>query len=110
MKLHITIMLCFFLTALAAPELYPSLNSQYTGVVDRFEGDAAVILLEEIGEEIILPVQSLGAFIEENQWVLVHVKEGKPVMIRSLPRVNEERQTEISDLLDRLHIKNSTVN
>ena len=103
-------MLYLFLTALTAPELYPSLNSQYTGVVDRIEGDAAVILLEEIGEEIILPVQSLGTFIEENQWVLVHVKEGKPVMIRSLPRVNEERQTEISDLLDRLHIKNSTVN
>lgn len=80
-------------------------NSQYTGVIDRIEGNNAVVLLEEIGVELPLPAQGLGEFAEKDQWLLFRLEEGKPVRVHPLPAVKEDRKTKVIDLVDRLRKK-----
>lgn len=106
MVVYIKLLLYFFLTMAAAPGSFLlTNNSQYIGVIDRIEGNNAVILLEEIGVELILPAQALGEFVEKDQWLLFQLEEGKPVRIHSLPAVKEERQEKMIDLVDRLRKK-----
>ncbi len=106
MVVSIKLLLTFFLTLAAASESFlQTNNSQYIGVIDRMEGNSAVILLEEIEVELVLPAQGLGEFAEKDQWLLFQMEKGKPVSIHSLPEVKEERKTKMMVLIDRLRMR-----
>ena len=46
--------------------------SVLTGVIDRIEGDLAVVLIEESGRELIISVENMSSNYKEGMWVTVH--------------------------------------
>lgn len=46
--------------------------SVLTGVIDRIEGDLAVVLIEESGRQMIITVEKISSNYKEGMWVTVY--------------------------------------
>ncbi len=49
---------------------------QAKGVIDRFEGEHAILLLGENSERLIVPITSLPAETKEGDWLLLVIEAG----------------------------------
>ncbi|MBP2077144.1 DUF3006 domain-containing protein [Oceanobacillus polygoni] len=58
---------------------------EFTGVVDRFENNQAVILLEDVGEEMIVSKNLFPSGIEANMWLRFEVYD-EPKQLNSMNR------------------------
>ncbi len=71
-------------------------------VIDRFEGDLAVILVGEEEDRLVVPLSSLPAGVEEGLWLQVEVEDDR--LINAI--VDEEEtanaKQRIADKLARL--------
>lgn len=111
MKLSFVFLVSIYLTGTFAPEyIFTKSNEKlFIGVVDRLEGDYAVILLEEEGGELELPVEEMGPFAERGKWLLIHKEDEKLTILRSLLFYEQVRKRQINNLLERLHDKNASI-
>lgn len=50
---------------------------QIKGVLDRFEGERAVIIIEDWNKEIIVPRKNLPADSKENMWFHIEKEDGE---------------------------------
>lgn len=74
------------------------------GVVDRVEGEIAIILLEDEEKEIRIPMKRQ---IEEDKWLLIYWNNNQPHFLWSLDNYKKERQENSQTLIEKLHQKNS---
>lgn len=111
MKLSFVFLVSIYLTGTFAPEyLFITTNEKlFIGVVDRIEEDYAVILLEEEGDELELPIEEMGLFAERGKWLLIHKEDQKLIILRSLVFYEQVRKKQINDLLEELHDKNGSI-
>lgn len=70
------IVFMFFTNIVFSQESVPKV--EYTGFIDRFENDMAVILLEEWKEEIILPKTILPPNTQENTHLTIELQPANP--------------------------------
>jgi len=79
---------------------------EFIGVVDRFEGDQVVILLESEGEtvgEVVLPKDRLPADGKQVDSVLQVVREEETIQdLKFDPEETKRRQESVKDQFDRL--------
>ncbi len=79
---------------------------RYTAVLDRFEGDDAVLLLEEDGEavdDLVVPRSDLpGRARHQDAVFTVHVDDGRLVSIRYRPHGTRSREEGAQSRFDRL--------
>ncbi|HSI67786.1 MAG TPA: DUF3006 family protein [Planococcus sp. (in: firmicutes)] len=76
------------------------------GVLERIEDNRiAVILIEEEGREIHLPVTELPEGSEVNTWFDVDMKEGERISIRIDPVVTEDKNRSAQEILKKIKSK-----
>ncbi|WP_339227147.1 DUF3006 domain-containing protein [Oceanobacillus sp. FSL K6-2867] len=72
-KMHCIVALLFIcgfiVYVVASNHYYEEKGRKFIGVIDRFENNQAVILIEELGEEIIVNRKLLPSEIEANMWL-----------------------------------------
>jgi hypothetical protein len=82
------------------------MNGTYTGVVDRFEGDDAVLLLEREGDVVGQAILSRGSLPEAADHVdavlEVTVRDDKVERLEYDPEATENRRESAQDRFDRL--------
>ncbi|QSG09580.1 DUF3006 domain-containing protein [Halapricum desulfuricans] len=80
--------------------------NEFTGVIDRFEGEQAVILLESDGEtvdEVVIPREDLPADGRRVDAVLRVVREGGEIIELEFDAVEtKQRKESVTDQFDRL--------
>lgn len=75
------------------------------GVVDRVEGNVAIILLEDVEKEIQVYA---NRYIKEGEWLLIYWSDKQPFILASLENYEKERQEKIKVLQEKLREKEST--
>jgi len=76
------------------------------GILDRFENDQAVILIEEINEEVIFPKSELPAGSDVNTYFTIEKRDdGYHIIAIDQEKTKNEAQT-TSDLMKTLKAKN----
>ncbi|MFC3041769.1 DUF3006 domain-containing protein [Virgibacillus xinjiangensis] len=75
------------------------------GIVDRFEGTKAVILLEEIKEELIVDREELPDGSDINTVVQVEDQDGEYRVIAKDDAQTDEQSGTTSDLMSKLRAK-----
>lgn len=75
------------------------------GVVDRIEGELAVILLESDEKEIRVATNPLT---KENKWLLIYWSNEQPSILWSLDNYEKQRQGKIEVLNKELQQKESS--
>lgn len=53
-----------------------SASTEHKGVLDRFEQNQAVILIEELNKEMIIPMSELPSGSIENTWFDIEINDG----------------------------------
>ncbi len=80
--------------------------NEFTGVIDRFEGEQAVILLESDGEtvdEVVIPREDLPADGRRVDAVLRVVREGGEIIELEFDAAEtKQRKESVTDQFDRL--------
>jgi hypothetical protein len=71
-------------------------------VIDRFEGDLAVILLKDGQEQLVVPTNSLPSGVKEGHWLQVEIEDGKVVSATVDEEETVRVRDRIADKLDRL--------
>jgi hypothetical protein len=75
------------------------------GVVDRVEGEKAVILVEERNEEFIVHTEKMSMLAQENEWYLLSLKEKEAVLLKALPKLTREQRQKSNQLTEKLRNK-----
>lgn len=73
-----------------------------SGVIDRYVNDQAVILIEEINEEMIIERTSLPLDLREGTWLTVKQKKGEPTTYEVDEEKTNEQIKKSDDLLRKL--------
>ncbi|PAV30833.1 hypothetical protein CIL05_03685 [Virgibacillus profundi] len=77
-------------------------STQYKGMLDRFEQHQAVILIEELNKELILPRHKLPSGSKENTWFTIE-KQGKAFEIVSIDSKKTLKEAEeTKDLMEKI--------
>jgi len=105
MKLPIVLLISLYLTGMITPAFYMNDETFIVGVVDRLEGDLAVILLEEAGEELVLPAEKLGEFAEKDTWLLIRIESGELEILGSLDSLEKARLKLVNNIMEKLSAK-----
>lgn len=78
------------------------------GILDRIEdNNQAVILIEEIQETIIVPLEELPENSQENTYFHIEEKDGKYRVLSIDNEATEEAKEKSEDLLAKLRAKSS---
>ena len=77
------------------------------GVLDRFEGNQAVILIEEDKAEIIIPKEELPKGSEVNTVFKVENKDGEYKILAVDKDAEQEARESTADLMAKLRAKSS---
>lgn len=75
------------------------------GVVDRIEGEKAVILLEERQEEITVTKEKLATSVQKDNWLLVFMTEADPIVFITLDELENNQKNKSTKLLEYLRQK-----
>ena len=102
MKLPIALLISLYLTGFAAPVFNMNNETLFVGVVDRLEEDLAVILLEDAGEELILPTEKLGNLAAKDRWLLIRITNEEPEILGSLDSLEQARLKLINTIMEKL--------
>lgn len=102
MKLPIAILISLYLTGIVVPAFFMNDETLTAGVVDRLEGDLAVILLEEAGEEFVLPTEKLSEFAEEDTWLLIRIESGELEILGTLDSLEQVRLKLVNNIMEKL--------
>lgn len=74
----------------------------FKGVLDRIEGDQAIILLETIETTVILPKKSLPVGSEINMWFNIELIDKSYQVISIDYRSTEEQERKATQLMNQL--------
>lgn len=77
----------------------------FAGVVDRIEGNEAVILIDEKKEELLLPVHQANMPIEAGDALLIHMTTSGYQGVCPLPELTQERVNEAKAIMQKLRGK-----
>lgn len=78
------------------------------GTLDRIEdGQYAVILLEQLNQEIVLPVERLPAGSGVGSWFGITMESGEVMSITLDEKISSEKEDQASELLQKLKNKSS---
>lgn len=105
MKLPIALLISLYLTGIVVPAFYLNDEMLFVGVVDRLEGDLAVVLLEEAGEELVLPTEKLGEFAEKDTWLLIRIENGELKILGTLDFLEHARLKLVNNIMEKLTAK-----
>ncbi|MHA6251515.1 DUF3006 family protein [Oceanobacillus sp. CAU 1775] len=106
MLLNLLFLLIFLLPNL--PEEIIKQSESFTiGVVDRVEGNYAVILLEEEEKELIVPT---NRHTKEGKWLLIYLETEEPLILWTLDEYENKQKMKIQHLHEKLLQKNSSYN
>ncbi|MBP1971121.1 hypothetical protein J2Z83_003260 [Virgibacillus natechei] len=72
------------------------------GMIDRFEGNKAVILIEDLNEELIVPRQDLPIGSKVNTWFLMKIEDGNFKIISIDWKLTKEQDERIKALMEKL--------
>ena len=75
------------------------------GVVDRMEGDKAIILLEKTDEELVIDKLRHCTAIHENSWLLLVRLNNTPVILTQLAGLADRQQKKSHTLIEELREK-----
>jgi len=76
---------------------------QIKGVLDRFEGEQAVIIIEEWNKEIIVPRKNLPADSKENMWFHIEKRDGELKVISIDFSTYKQEQERVRRLMEMLN-------
>lgn len=76
------------------------------GMVDRIEGEKAVILLEKMQEELLAEKQLLGVPARKGSWLLIDLRNRQPRVVKELPQLERVHKQKSKELLEKLRRKN----
>ena len=71
-------------------------------VIDRFEGDFAILFVKENNQRLDVPRKSLPSNATEGSWLEVEVKDGKIVQAALDEQETEETRARIAAKFERL--------
>lgn len=77
------------------------------GVIDRFENDKAIVLIEKQNDELMIPIDQLPEGCRPNTYLTLKKQAGK-VIVQSIDHDKTKQETQKSaDLLAKLRNKSS---
>lgn len=86
-----------------------SISAQFSdtmkGVLDRIEGNLAVILIEARKEEVVVPMCELPAGSEEGTWFTIEMIDEEFEIVENDERTTKEKRARVKGLLDRLRFQ-----
>lgn len=78
------------------------------GMLDRIEdGTHAVLLLEEQGREIVVPVSRLPEGSQVNSWFTITMEEEEIVSIQADEQLTQAKTERVQSLMERLRARKS---
>lgn len=72
------------------------------GVIDRFENNQSIILLEEINEQTIVDQVDLPHDAMEGTWLIIEYEDGNLINIQSDQKKTMQNNKEVDDLIMKL--------
>lgn len=91
-----------FVTILIVYNATEAQKVEIKAVLDRFEGDFAVLLIEHWQEEVVIPKQEMPVGSEENMWFRLEKKQDKYKVIAIDEETSQEKQKIARKLNNRL--------
>ncbi|AQQ54766.1 DUF3006 domain-containing protein [Planococcus lenghuensis] len=77
-----------------------------SGVLDRIEGNIAVIIAEEAGRQFEVPVSNLPKGSQEQDWFWLKIKGEELIAIGLDETIKLEKEQTADRLINRLHERN----
>ena len=77
----------------------------YKGVVDRMENDQAIILIDSINKELVLPMNSLPVNAQVNDWLHIEFTNHTYKIVSIDHQLTEKRKRKSTYLINQLRKK-----
>jgi len=71
-------------------------------VLDRFEGDLAVILLKDGQDQLVVPINSLPGGAKEGHWLQIETEDGQVISVTVDEEETARIRNRIAEKLNRL--------
>ena len=72
------------------------------GVVDRIEGEKAVVLLEQKGEELMISNERFSHMFAKGSWLLLALRNNDPIMVIELAGLADRQRKKSHTLIGEL--------